>query len=218
MNDIYLIFLTCYLLLIILYTFSFFLLIEYPNKLIILRSVLGRLYFIKNIKGNENDIIYQSSIEGCGLATIKMLFKRLKIIETIADDLIINYNFSLDMKSMSGIIESTGFNTTGYRFASIRQFENFYQLNPDSYIILLMKRYDTIDQISLMTIVFFPVYVITDFLNKLKLLNFPDFHWVILDKFSEKGAVLSDPFFGKILLTSSRFKSCWSRYGLVINK
>ncbi len=216
MKEIIQTFIVFYFLLIIIFSFSFYLLLQYPNKFIILRSLLSRLYFIKSIK--SNDIVYQSSIEGCGFATIQMLFNRLRITDTLTDDLNFNYNTSLDMNTMSEIIESSGVNTTGYEFASIGQLEKFFQANHSSNIILLMKRYDSINQISFMTILFSPVYIITEILNKLKLINYPDLHWVLLDKLSKKGVVLLDPFFGKIILTSNRFKSCWSNYGLIINK
>ncbi len=205
-----------YLILTVIFTGCFYLLIMYPNKFVALRYLLSYMYWIKNIK--SNDIIYQTSLEGCGLATIQMLFNRLKPNNSFTNFINLNSISPMDMNTMSEIIESSGLKATGYEFQNKREFESFIQSNPNSSIIMLMKRYDNINQISLMKILFFPVYIITEILIKLKLINYPDLHWVILDKLSEKEVVLSDPFFGKILLTSNRFKSSWSKYALIINK
>lgn len=167
--------------------------------------------------GNDN-IIFQFGPKGCGKAALKMLLKRNNINNSLLDSVCANFDLPMNMYSISLIIKNAGLNASGYEFTNDRQLELFLKSNPNSNVMLLMKRYDGIEQLSFMTLIFFPIIILIELYERIKSNSKPELHWVLLDEIADDGFKISDPFLGRILLKRRRFDTCWSKYGLVINR
>ncbi len=207
----------CYLLLVLGYII-FLKQLYSPGKHLIARKIVGTLLGMKYL--GAKDIEFQSGVYDCGVAAVKMLFKKIHYSGAMATFNDRDRRSGHTMMRMSDIclfLKNNGFASKGYEFINKDQLKATLNEGGKKYSLLLMKSVDAYSGLTPSFILLFPFILVKRALFSVKLIRGEIFHWVLLDELDGKGVTYCDPLFGRVLVKRSRFERMWTKYGVVVD-